>query len=527
MKFFALRKNAWAILIAILVLAAILRFYNLGEKSFSADEFLGVNASYGYMQLGEWKRWDFNLEKPLEDNAYFKTFFDLDFWQGGETTYTRAWIYNWQVAQSLKFLPDSQEWSYRAVSMIWGILSVLIIYWVAFKFTKNRAIGIIAALLLALSIDGIEFSRKMRMYAMFMPVFLFFTYVAFNFFESEIKSKWEALNKFNEKIGLNFIFLIPVLVLGILSMHLHLLAANFVFIALAYFIAMGIVEYVKNKKIANHYIVYSLVAIFGGVILNLKNNFLLNSLSWENHFSYVDKSFADYSNILVAILLVIIGSYSLIKSAKQKEGIFLLVSYLVIFLGAIFLWNRNSGEQYIFFAKPFQIILIAAGIWAVANFLKTNLKNYNQKVYFLTIIFLIVATINWGYFYANENTYIQTADSPSPNYRNIFGFVVSQKSKNDVLITRNFRNFYWQGAKMPVFSLGGERAEDSEKEITLEKLAEIIKNNPSGWIVYSDNDEVFISKEAQNYIENNLKKINNIKVRGPISVYYWGNNITK
>ncbi|EKE20579.1 MAG: hypothetical protein ACD_7C00522G0001, partial [uncultured bacterium] len=60
MKSFLLKKKVLAILVAILVLAGFLRFYNLDEKSFSADEFLGVNTAYGYLKTGEWRRWDFN-----------------------------------------------------------------------------------------------------------------------------------------------------------------------------------------------------------------------------------------------------------------------------------------------------------------------------------------------------------------------------------------------------------------------------------------------------------------------------------
>ncbi|EKE21306.1 MAG: hypothetical protein ACD_7C00288G0006 [uncultured bacterium] len=522
MKFFVLKRKFLVVLLAILVLAGFLRFYNLGEKSFSADEFLGVNTAYGYLKTGEWRRWDFNLEKPLADNAYFKTFFDFDIWGDGPDTYTRAWIYNWQVAQSLRFLPDGETWSYRVISVLWGIFSVLVIYWVAFKFTKNKTIGVIAALLLALSIDGIEFSRKMRMYAMFMSVFLIFSYVAFNFFESKIKSKWSSINKLNEKTKLNFIFLVPVILLGLLSMHLHLLAANFVFIGLIYFLAMGVITYRKTKNFKNHYLFYFLVAVATGIIVNLKGNALLSSLSWENHFSYFEKSFADYGNILVAGALLILGAYYLIKDSTH-EGVFILINYGFILLGAMFLWNRNAGEQYIFFAKPFQVILMAVGIWVAANFFKNNLKKYNQKVYLVAIIFLIVAVINWGYFSARENTYVQTSSSPNPNYRDVFSFIMSKRAPGDILVTRNFRNFYWQGAQIKVVSLGGERAEESEKKIELEKLMEIVNKNNSGWIVYSDNDAIFLSKEAQDYIDKNLEKINNLKVRGPISVYYWNN----
>jgi hypothetical protein len=290
-------------------------------------------------------------------------------------------------------------------------------------------------------------------------------------------------------------------------MHLHLLAGNFAFIALFYFIILGLVSYKRNKIIANHYLIYTLVAILAGVGMSLKGNVLLSSLGPENHYSYFDKSFADYSSMIIAIIVLLAGAYYLIKN-KTKEGIFLVVNYLVILLGAVFLWNRNSGEQYIFFAKPFQIILIASGIWWIASWLKNNLKINNQRIYWATLIILILALLNWGYFFQEENAYTQTSQSENPDYQKVFSYVTSKINPQDVFITRNFRNFYWPKENIKVYSLGGERSDEDERKITLARLEEIIQANPSGWIIYSDNDSSFISKEARSYIENNLKKSN-------------------
>jgi len=520
MKDFLVRRRFLVVLIVILLLSAVLRFYNLGEKSFSADEFLGVNTSYGYLQTGEWRRWDFNLEKPFEDNEYFKTFFDFDFWGDGEDTYTRAWVYNWQVAQTLRMLPDSQEWSYRVVSVVWGILSVILIYLISFKFTGNKVIGIIASFLMALSLDGIIFSRMMRMYAMFMSIFLIFSYVAFNFFESKIKTKWELINKLNAKTGLNFLFFIPLIILGLLSMHVHLLTANFIFVALIYFILMAILQFKTTKNFFNHYVFYSGLGILMTIILFSNDNALTSSLGWQNHYSYLNKSFFDYSNWFLAGALIILGSYYLIKN-KQREGVFIVSSYTVILFLAMFFWDRNVGAQYLFFIKPFQIMLIATGVWWVAIFLHDNLKAYNREIYLSSIVLILIMLINFGYFFQADNPYNQTSQSENPNYKKVFGYVLAHKGPDDVLVTRAFRNFYWQGSKIRVFSMGGERATDDEKKITLEKLNEIMKNNPSGWIVYSDNDENFISKDAQKYIDKNLIKINNLQTKGPINVYHW------
>jgi len=397
---------------------------------------------------------------------------------------------------------------------------LFIIYWVTFKMTGKREIGLIAATLLAVSIDSIEFSRKVRMYTMFMPIFLLFSYYAFQFIESNKRSGLDFVNKFKEKIGINLLFILPAIMLGLLSAHLHLLAANFIFILFTYLLVMGIIFYKNKRKSSSRYFIFLAFLVIGGWLLSLTNGAFLSGLGTQDHFSYINKSFSDYSNVILAVSLMILGAHYLIKS-KLKEGVFIATSYSVIFLGAMFLWDRNTGSQYLFFAKSFQIILIAGGIWAVANFLKENLKNYNKKAYLLSVLAFILIVPNLTYFFQDENTYTQTSRSSNPNYNKVFGYFIKEKNNADVLISRNFRNFYWRGSKTKTYSLGGERAGEDEKKLTQERLENIMSKNLSGWIIYSDNDESFISKEAEEFIEKNLERVSNSNIRGPISVYRW------
>ncbi|MDD3498194.1 MAG: glycosyltransferase family 39 protein [Candidatus Moranbacteria bacterium] len=524
MDFFKIKpKNKkWLLMIvAIIFLSAFLRFYKLGEKSFVADEFLGVNTSYGYLQTGEWRRWDFNMERVYEDKPYFKTLFDLDLWNKGEDTYTRAWIYNWQIAQSLKFLPDDKEWSYRFMSVIWGIISVVAVYWVSAKMTGKKTIGIIAAVLMAVSIDNIEFSRKVRMYIMFMPVFFVFSYYAFRFIESKKKSEVRFINDFRKKTGLNLAYLLPVFLLGFLSMHLHLLAANFFFILAFYFAVMGVLKYNKSRNLKNRYLAYLAILFLGGWAMTLVSGAFLSGLGAQDHFSYFSKSFSDYSNPVLAAGMMVLGAYILIQK-RRKEGIFMTSAYLAIFLGAVFLWERNTGSQYLFFIKSFQIVLIASGVWAASDFLRINLKRYNQKAYLLSIVAFLLVIPNLGYFFQEENAYTQTSRSSNPNYKKVFGYFIKEKDENDILIARNFRNFYWRGSKTDTITFGGERAEEEDRKLTLESLQNIISKNESGWLIYGENDEDFIKNDAQEFIEKNLEKVSHSSLRGPVSVYRWG-----
>ena len=495
-----------------------------------ADEFLGANAAYGFLKTGKWQRWDFNWQRPLKDKPYCKTFFDFDIWRGEASTYTRAWMYNWQVVQTLKFLPANKESSYRLTSVFWGVLAVLIIFKVAEKLTGKAAIGLLAAFLLAISPNAIGFSRKVRMYAMFMPVFLLFIYFLFLFLESQRESSNRTIKQLKQKSGFDIYYFPIVLLFGLLSMHLHSLTANVIPLILFYWLIMaGREKYVKGT-FANKYSKYLAAGLLFGSVLKLLLGTKLviwnNFLSFTRHFSYFGEAFSDFGSPVLAGGLVLWGSYYLFK-LKPEVGGFVSSFFWGTLLLAVFFWNRNVGAQYIFFAKSFQLILLASALYGIGEFFRINLKSNQQKIATAVIAVMVMALINFNYFFSDNGPYKQTSRSTSPNYRKIFHYFKKKKRESDVLITRNFRNFYFANARVTVFSFGGERANQEEKRITHADLQKIMAEHQTGWLIYSDNDERFISKEARRYAEKNLEKVSNASVRGPVSVFRWGIMKTK
>ncbi|MFC1756485.1 hypothetical protein ACFLY1_00865 [Patescibacteria group bacterium] len=506
------KKRVIIILVAILVIGTFLRFCKLGEVSFVADEFLDINAAYGYAQTGEWQAWDFNRSEPAERiNA---------------ASDNRAWLYRIQVATLFKYFPPTEAVA-RSVSAFWGIITIILIYFVATYFTGKRYIGLIAAFLFAVSIAGIEFDRKLRMYAMFFPIFLAFSWMLFRFFEEKYKGKIEFIKKINSKFGLNLVYAIPVAALGLLSLHLHQLTANIAIIFAAYLI-VNIIRKSKEKSLQkNKYSIILTLSILIFVVIRVILTDLVNSLTgglkfFNDNYSYFSKIFIDYSHPLIATLFILLGIYYIYKvQEKKKEAIWLTVSFVVIFLMAVFVWRRNAGPQYIFFIQSFEIILISSGIYLAMKFFKDNLSQYKKYACCAPLILSLLIFPNYGYFFQENNTYNQNSRSENPKYREIFGYFKKKKSESDVLITRDFRNYYLSGEKVKIFDFGGEL---SKNKFSAEELQSIINEYPSGWIIYSDNDESYISKNAENYIESNMEKINAIPVRGKVSVYRWGNS---
>lgn len=526
-------KQIYITLFFVLILGSFLRLYNLSQNSFVADEFLDVNATYGYHKLGEWQAWDFNHgEASVRDN---------------KLSDERAWIYRWQVSQLYKKL-EPTEFTIRLMSALWGIFTILVLYVVTLSFTRNRWIALIAALLWAVSVPVIEINRKIRMYSMFAPMYLIFSWSVFQFIET---SKHKTKNLFKSFFNFRWKYLLPVLFFALLSAHLHQLTGNITLVIFTYCLIRFFIEY-RKKNTLNRYIFYVTGMIFLVLVFSVayKNQFewLVKTLVFfEDHWNYFNHIGLTYGNALVGWFLMFVGFGHLLKNKDfSKNGLWLSLNFFVIFLASVFLWRRNVGPQYIFFIQSFGIILAASGIFVLAklisetlSFHSLNIFNKNniykldkkQRLPIVILIFLIL-TVNVSYFFQENNTYHMTSSSDAPNYRKVFDYVKRNYQEGDVMITRNFRNYYYNELSVQVFDFGTERGdEDIEEEgkvqeITLDYVKEIVAKNQSGWVVFSDNDETFIEKEALKYFEDNFEKIDDSSlVRGKISVYRWNNKI--
>lgn len=499
-------------LVAVILLGAFLRFYKLGNNSFVADEFLDINSTYAYFKTGIWQNWDFNFGEVNAENVF-------------EARDERAWVYKRQVAELFKFFPPTEAVA-RTVSALWGVLSIFLIYLAGNYFSKKRTIGILSAFLFAISIGGIEFDRRFRMYAMFLPVYLVFSWLLFQFLEGKYKGKISLLKRFSDKWSINPLYVFPALLAGILSLMTHQLTANIVFVLGFYLVFWAFFAWKRNKSYFNKYSLILEMGILGFVLTYILipkefKSFSAGLKFFDNHWGYLGIAFSDYISGILAAIFLVLGIYFIAKKQNlSKESAWLAMSFLVPLFSAIFLWSRNVGGQYIFFIKPFGIILIASGIYFLAKFFQDSLRDYGKKAYLATIILALLILPNYAYFFQRNNAYNQTSDSSNPNYRKVFTYFKKYKKDGDVLITRNFRNYYWSGSRIKVFDFGGEL---SKEKLSLEDIKKITAENPSGWFIVSGNDESYISNDAIGYVVRNLEKISNPQVRGDVIVYRWGN----
>jgi mannosyltransferase len=129
-------RPAQLAVILIVVIAAVLRLHGLGAQSVWLDEAVSwYQAKDSFVEL---------LRRTAEDNY--------------------PPLHNLSLFMTIKLLGDS-EWSLRLPSVIFAVLNITAVYWLA-TMTLGRTAGLIGAFLLALSPFHITYSQEARMYSL-------------------------------------------------------------------------------------------------------------------------------------------------------------------------------------------------------------------------------------------------------------------------------------------------------------------------------------------------------------------------
>ncbi len=501
-------KHTLLILSFIVCFGVGVRAYGLGNNSFVADEFLDMNSAYGYFKTGEWRAWDFNRDEPSSMNA-------------NVARDERATIYKWQVAQLFRVLPPT-ETTARMVSVFWGCISIVVVFWSTLVFTKRRETALIAAALIALSVSGIIFDRRLRMYSMFAPVYLALATVLYLALERTIRIRWNRARILSRMIGLHIGYALLAGVLFVVGILTHQLTVTIILSTAVYLIWAGAQRYHATRIWKNRYFLFCMLGICGLVALRfLAPSFFASfssGLIWlDNHYSYLGYVMTDYEHPLLAVLLMCFGAFHLITwERRSKAAWYLVFSFVVPLACAIWFFQRNAGPQYIFFAQSFGLILVASGIFGVWQSLGQRFVELGKRMALAVLFMLILLVPNFSYFFEENTTYHETASGGNPNYRKVFEYIKTHRQPTDVLVTRNFRNYYWSGADIFVYDLSDEV---NRIRLSREALQRIVSNNESGWIVLSSNDYDYFSNDAEEYMKKYLERVSHSAVRGPIDVY--------
>jgi len=313
------------IIIVILALALFLRVYQLGTvpPSLSWDE---VDVGYNAYTIANWFHDEWGNFLPLT----FKSFGD----------YKRP-VHIYSTAVSVKILGLS-EFSTRLPMAIYGVFNVLLLYFLAKRIFKNKWVGILAALFLAISPFGLQFSR-----------FNHEANVALFFFMLGVLTYFKGIEEKNYWLSFSFLGF----GLSLLSYHSSTLVVPLLLFILLLFFIKQLWQLKKQALIG--FVVFSLFLSLFLVDSNLlglarlsqtslpkeaiKNTNLYRQTHSDN-LGFLELSFNRYLSYLTLNYLFISGD-EIARHSIQTVGEFYKIDALFLLTGLIGILLKRKKES--------------------------------------------------------------------------------------------------------------------------------------------------------------------------------------
>jgi mannosyltransferase len=460
--------NHYVMLAAITLLAAMLRFYKLGEWSFWIDEIFTINRA-----LAQYSNFE-TIVHYLPPNSY---------WVPSSFILT---------AQALNMFGIS-EWSARLVPTVIGVITIPILYF-PLRSIFGKQIALISLVLLALSTWHIEWSQNARFYSSLMlfqilalilffygierdrPLYIFF-YMLFMYL---------AISE-----RLFAVFLIPIVLLYLLFLKILpcerppgyrprnilltlLLPISGAFIVMFNFIRGGSLLF---SDVLDWFLLYPIDDPLR----------LLSFISFE--ISIPLMSFAFFS-----------GIYLILKRNRAGLLFFLSAIVPVILLLALnpFLFTKS---RYIFATLPSWIILCSVGIKEIVGQIKGQAKLLALGFF---VIFIATSTgSNLLYYQVNHGNRL--------DWRTAFSLVEERRQPSDEVVTwwPQWEGFYWD--REIIF--WGDLSPDS-----------VVNSGKRFWFIL-DNEIVWGNMRMKDWMERNAELIDILYLRreddAHIKIYFY------
>jgi 4-amino-4-deoxy-L-arabinose transferase-like glycosyltransferase len=406
------KKRVIIYIVAILIVASFLRLYALDSTppGFYHDEAMNGN----------------NALEALETNQ-FKWFYSEN--NGREGLYVNI------VAFSLKIF-GNESWAVRLVSALFGILTVLGLYFLVKELFRKERIALIASFLIATSFWHILFSR-IAFRAIMAPMFLVWAFALI--FMASRKKSWilAALGGFSFGLGFHTYIAFRIAPL-LLIFPFYLLFKKRQFKLIAIFLLFAFIAglplgiyFLKNPQDffgrTSQISVFSeespIKALSVNVIKTLGMFFVVGDFNWRHNF-------AGYPALWWPVsILFLFGTIVAVKRIRKTSKNFFNFSFLFFWIAVMLLPVVISSEGlphalraiivippvFIFAALGLEIVIKKVKFWILKKIQKypkhkTQLLRIRKKlVILLFILFIAIAAntftkyfISWG---RNIHTY--------------------------------------------------------------------------------------------------------------------------
>jgi hypothetical protein len=534
-----------ALLAAILILGASLRIRNLGGPDFGVDEIFHVYAAQR-MIAGE---------GPLLPSGL---------------PYARSLSYTRTVEWAGALFGEVNEWSARVPSVVFGCLSILVVFVIARQWYSPAA-GLVAACVTAVAPMQVAHSRQVRMYAFFQLLYLVIIYLLYQGLEtsSPRRRPWvpRRLAAWCSALQIRPLLLLlaaPVVVLAIETQDLIFPALTG---PVAYVVCLALVApYVDDvaPAIRWKYRTAAAVLIVGALLV-----FALDIGSVREKYAYA-RSFTPtwaaanaenwrfYLYVFGGVYPAMFGTFGLASvfalTRSWKPTSYLMACFALPFLlhSFFFAWKE---DRYLYHIMPLMFIVFAVGVSAfLSSFYrsltvwagdvgKTDPRVLAGTLTAIALFFLFGATreLREGVKLHNLDVGV-FAGAQHYNWRKAMTFIGERVRPDDVIITARSLAARYYGPQLPLFFLNhqelgtilSEFPRDGDGRpidiatralviLDVDMLREVITRHHSGWFVTERPQlrSVSIPIDLAKFIERHLSE-EAVPDADDMAVFSWG-----
>ena len=297
----------------------------------------------------------------------------------------------------------------RFISIIFGALSIYLVYKICQKIFKNSFISLTASFLLSTSLMFVQLSHFGRVWIPQVFIILLTFYFIINLYSKKLpKIKdyfWTAIF-----IGLSFgtHFIGLLIYLPFLAVHclknkgkkfkdIFIKNRNFWLVNFIVLIFLPIFYYI-NPYSFNNYGSY-ILRLFG-----LGGKLITNVFAFNEKFFYL-KILWEYEPILLSLFI----PASVLFFIKKRDLFYIFFSFVLGYYFLVELILSNKEPRYILPIIPFMSVIVAYSIYC---FYKNSLVNRKIKISILVILFLsfFYLPVLWDYKLIQPSTRLLTRD---------------------------------------------------------------------------------------------------------------------
>lgn len=396
------------------------------------------------------------------------------------------------------------------VSVLGGLIFLVLLYGIAQFFLQDRRAAILVTVVCLFSPFFIVYFRRVRMYAVFVPFFLYLYYLTYQIL---IEKKYRPAflyknhNWTKKYLNYNWLKVLLFLLLLYIGIPLHMLTLM-LFPALLPLVLY--LFFIKKEKRLLPILVLGVLGLFAVQFPHL-NNWIEDRFTW---FGTYRPAYFDYLlgfPFSVAFSLAILTTGLLwMYFAKKKERIVALYSlFLITPVFYVFIINFPTHFRYILHFLPLSYMLTIGILIKITSLMP---QQWQQYVVWMAVVLISMANFssNWENIYRKHTEAQFTKRAYATIQQNI-------KPKNEAILSLYFSKLNMQGfgRQIPLLSI------PNKKQYSVPLLQRDLQKHQGTWVTWATHKSYHFRQEVLNYIGNNCKKYHGYGIDDTlVEVYY-------